>query len=266
MIGGDNGNGYYDSQNSNLTRAELLEMRKVGIGFILISWWGSNATNARDNYTDVSARTVFDVLRNNPNDFRGMKAAILVENYPTRFPNKPNLYKVDPGNISAVYSYISDEFVQKFPDQYFYWNGKPLILFFSPQWIVLNSIRQSPDYAQFSTRTLGDETFIDWRFAEETPVLSPDGFVTVMPRFDSYYLFKSGCRTNAIRIDVNLDYLYAQQWNAIIGRKSDLGIVAIYSWNEYHERTEIEPHMDASLKPPFQLYFQTEHYVDQIKS
>src|SRR5207253_5756229 len=70
----------------------------------------------------------------------------------------------------------------------------------------------------------------------------------------------------AIRVDVNLDYLYAKQWEEVLSRKSDVNLVTIYSWNEYHERSSIEPHIDASLKSPKLLYFMTEKYVRLVKS
>src|SRR3989454_6330770 len=122
LIGGPpNGTGYYDSRDRNLVDAQLREMQKVGIEFLLFSWWGSDNTATNDNFTDHSAKVLFDEL----GKFPGMKAAILVENYPTKLVNggkKLLLYdnatlENYPNTIPSVFSYVNRTFVSGYPGQ-----------------------------------------------------------------------------------------------------------------------------------------------------
>ena len=74
-------------------------------------------------------------------------------------------------------------------------------------------------------------------------------------------------------IDQNLtEGIYDKQWNKVLNlaRQGKVRIVTITSWNEYAERTQIEPSWDktSSLQKndPFYLYNKTQNYIKQLRN
>jgi hypothetical protein len=70
-------------------------------------------------------------------------------------------------------------------------------------------------------------------------------------------------------VDPNLTQgTYDREWeNAIqLWRDGKIDTIMITSWNEYPERTAIEPHYDAtaSNRDPYCLYNQTKDYISQV--
>ena len=179
--------------------------------------------------------------------------------------------------MSQVYSYVQDHFVTPFNRWYFDWEGEPLILFFNPL--------QPGSNDNFTVRTIGNRpNQVDWTwwdaptqyFAgqggsanatndEGQPVVSQDGEVTLVPRIDSYFDrgFSGGFY---LRFDpIFAQGLYQEQWNYVITHSSQVKLVLIYGWNEYHERTSIEPHVDGnSIAPQNYLLNMTETYVSML--
>jgi len=77
---------------------------------------------------------------------------------------------------------------------------------------------------------------------------SADGFISITPRYDDYYLYLSGGRPGHMRVDyIYSEGLYPTEWNAVLSQASTgnrPAMVFIYSWNEYHEWSTMEPHTD----------------------
>ena len=174
-------------------------------------------------------------------------------------------------NLSAkdyaqVYSYIYKTFYNPYSSELLQWNGRPLLLWFNP--LV------PPSDNRFSSRVIGNNeglmspgwffwtappsAFNSWGGTTTSPCTcyygppppSPDGFISVTPRYDDYYLYLSGARTGYMRADYNYAQgLYQTEWNDVLAQSTTQvrpALVFIYSWNEYHERSTIEPHLDAT--------------------
>jgi hypothetical protein len=66
-----------------------------------------------------------------------------------------------------------------------------------------------------------------------------------------------------------VEYLYAEQWSQAFNysRQNAIDYVTITTWNEFPERTAIEPHFDAtaSSHDPYFLYNATRNYIAQLK-
>jgi hypothetical protein len=66
-----------------------------------------------------------------------------------------------------------------------------------------------------------------------------------------------------------MEYLYAEQWSQAFNysRQNAIDYVTITTWNEFPERTAIEPHFDAtaSSHDPYFLYNATKNYIAQLK-
>ena len=67
---------------------------------------------------------------------------------------------------------------------------------------------------------------------------------------------------------MKLEYLYDQQWQKALdcNIQNAIDLITITSWNEFPERTAIEPHHDAtaSNQDPYFLYNKTMNYISQL--
>jgi hypothetical protein len=101
-----------------------------------------------------------------------------------------------------------------------------------------------------------------------SPKISPDGYVSVTSRFDDSLLYRSGCRPGALVLDQNLTlHLYQEQWEYVLEHRSQVSLVVVYSWNEYFERSFIEPaysYTDPGLSPYYLLNL-TANYTHQLR-
>ena len=249
--------GYYTSNYTVFVRQMKL-MKDVGVDVVFVSWWGPRS------YEDGAAREAFRAARE-----VGLKAAILVEPY---LGSNASYY--DEAWWDDVLSHVSTHFVEPYADVYFTWEGRPLILAFNPIGEVYK-----PSCDKFTIRIVGNDVddggYRDWDLWPDYDValsgrlkVRRDGYVALTPRFDDYYLYLAGGRSSYRRIDV--DYAagwYEKQWRFVLGNRGAIRLVAIYSWNEYHERSQIEPHYDAtSLKPAFYLLEVTGGYASKLSA
>ena len=58
--------------------------------------------------------------------------------------------------------------------------------------------------------------------------------------------------------------MFVSEWNHTTSDAGKVSLVLIYSWNEYHERTAIEPHIDATSAAPDYLFNQAGHYISKL--
>ncbi len=231
-------------------------MRDAGINCLFISWWGPG------HFTDKVAQKVFQLLPN-----YGIKAAILVEPY---LGGNPYLYNQTWWNKTLTY--LRENFIDKYPESYLYLEGKPLILAFNPIGMKYNP---SSDFPQYTIRIVGNDIdnakYQDWDLWPDYDKgltgelrIRRDGYVALCPRFDDEHFRPGGVPP----YDKNLSQRwYEKQWGWILKHKDKIRIIAIYSWNEFHERSAIEPHNDATAinKDPYYLYDLTKHYVKELE-
>ncbi len=259
------GLGYYSSESNATIEAQLRLIRDAGIDVLFISWWGPGP------YEDRVAKKVFSHLK----EF-GLKAAILLEPY---LGNYPNAYGKEWW--SEALAYVKRNFIDAYPDTYFYLDGKPLVLAFNPIGECYNPSSDFPDYAiKIVGNDVGNGGYRDWDLWPD--YLAPwvtsknielrlrrDGYVAIAPRFDDRIFCQHGGRENCGErlIDPNLELgAYRQQWEWILRNRDKVKIVAIYSWNEYHERSMIEPHHDATADvEPSYLYNITKEFIARIQ-
>src|SRR5579875_183176 len=248
--------GYYTSDNTSTFATQIREMQSAGISFAVVSWWGWGGGTENDAINQATF-DLFNYLRATHSTF---KVALMVDAY------------TDAPNYKAIYTYVYDQFAGPYSQWYFNWQGKPLLLFFNP-------LYPSYDNSSFTVRTIGNRPNpVEWIFWDApsnffvgqagsgvnhnddlgTPVVanSPlavdpfgvnDGEVTIVPRIDSYFNYKENYQGGYMRFDPSLGMgLYQEEWKS--ARAQHAKLVIIYSWNEYHERTEIEPHTDYTAK------------------
>jgi hypothetical protein len=253
------GTHFYPSLNNNTLAWQLSQMQQAGISVIIVSWWGSgNATQstqpgtspAEDAAIDSATINLFRYVEATQNLWK-FKIAIMVDGF--------------YGNSSAVswphlYGYLYTKYYHPYDDLAFYWQGKPLVLFFNTP--SINQLNEVPRNYTFTTRLIGSvPNQVNWYFwegmnfldtsggssqpanYEYSPGISPDGEVGLASRYDDFYQRPSGY----MRFDYTLGQgMYYSEWNYAVAHARELNLVLVYGWNEYHERTELEPHADKT--------------------
>jgi len=258
--------GYYSSLDPGTVEWQLRLLRQAGVDALFISWWGPGS------YEDRAARLVFENLER-----FGLKAAILVEPY---LGSDPESYNYEWWN--QVLDYIKKNYVERYPGVYFRWEGKPLLLAFNP---IGMKYDPEPDFPAYAIRIVGNDIdnagYQDWDlwpdylapWTTDKPIalrVRRDGYVAITPRFDDRIFCELGVRTGCDQRLLDPNYTlqaYAKQWDWILQHRDQVRLVAIYSWNEYHERSMIEPHHDAT-KPShlvYDVYALTRTYAGEFK-
>ncbi len=251
--------GYYASLNNATLATQLSEMKDTGISVIIVSWWGNgNATQSAggaptlDGAIDNATLNLFRYLEATKSQW-SFKVAIMVE------PFNPT-YNMTPHDYAKLYGYLYTRYYHPFNDLILQWQGKPLLMSFNAG---------SPDHGRlppnstFTYRQVGGAPNpVEWYFwmgmnfldssgpgaepqnYEQNPFVSSDGEVGIAPRYDDYYL-----RPDYMRFDYRMtEGMYGSEWSYVAGVAKSVNLVLIYSWNEYHERTAIEPHWDYTAQ------------------
>ncbi len=248
--------GYYDSYNESVIRWQLELIKEAGIDFIVLSWWGPGSFE--DNTTKIIVRYLREY---------GIKFAILIE---------PYINYTDPRPYNKVFwektiKYIANNYIELHRDIYFRLNGKPLILAFNP---IGEAYDPRNDFQNYCIRIVGNDVdhggYRDWDLwpdydINQTGILRirKDGYVAIAPRFDDEHFRPCGLRPYDPFLNKQW---YSKQWKFVLSHLKEIRIILIYSWNEYHERSMIEPYYDARTRvDPWFLYNLTKHYIASLK-
>ena len=255
--------GNYSSNDPTVIKQQLFLMAAAGIDFAVISWWGYNKSDPYQSFIDNATRQVLQVAKENNIN---LKFALMVEPY---LGNSSFSY-----NYTEIYNYIYDNFVTSaYSSLYYNYHGQPLVCFFNdPDHVPsLTSNGEVPSDERFNTVLVGEQSYTQWtynnlHFNNPASNLPHANEISVTPRYDDSRLY----RTKSCTMDPNLTMgTYAHEWeNAIkLWKERKIDAIMITSWNEYPERTAIEPHKDATAtsSDPYYLYNQTKDYIDRIK-
>lgn len=248
--------GYYSSQNTTIIKQHLEWMRDLGLDFIIMSWWGPNS------YEDNATKIVFSTL--NQTGYP-IQAAIMVEPY-----DPTNAY-----DFETIYDYIYSTYAAPYGNVYMKIEERPLVCFYNDANMTGTETRRADVYysdARFTPRLVGYDSYVDWwygmpsnRNVSLAPPPSPkDNMFCVEPRYDNFYI--GGTPTARYDIDYT-DKLYENEWNVTVrlSAQNIVNYVTIDSWNQYHERTQIEPHKTDG-KIVLSIFSKTKSYIDQIKN
>ena len=248
--------GFYNSSDPKVIKQHLEWFKELGIDFLIISWWGPNS------FEDNATKTIFSMVKQY--DYP-IQIAIMVEAY-----NWSGEY-----NFNAIYDYINDTYVAQYGSIYMKLNDLPLVCFFNDN-INMTKTEENRtaiySVTGFSARIVGQSDYVDWYawrpcngdnegYPNIFPKLSKDDFTCIEPRYDDSHI--GGNNT----FDENYtDGLYDQQWRTAqeYMDQGNLSIVAIYSWNEYHERSEIEPHISPDGTYVLSPFSKTYDYIQNI--
>jgi hypothetical protein len=244
--------GYYNSPDPEVIRQQLIWIEELGVDFVVLSWWGFY-----DDYglfTDNAARQVFEIAEDINST---LKFAVMIEPF-----NKTGWY-----DYGEIYDHVFDTFVEPYSGLYYDYGGKPLICFFNDGGLTDDGVFPQDERSRFNIVTVGQQSYTDWMHVNldmnDSSVQERRGQVSVTPRFDD-----SRFRNSSGPVDPDLsEGFYDEQWeNALkLVREGKVSFVLISSWNEYVERTQIEPCYDGTADVPSDfLYNKTREYISQL--
>jgi len=247
--------GQYNSSDLHVIDQHLDWFEQLGIDFVIFSWWGKGSP------ADTNAQImVNEMARNHSN----IQFFIMVEAFTTGWEEG---YNSTTGiySYTLIYNYIYDTYVNPHNSSYFCLDGKPAIGFYNGPNNRNLTINGVPDDNRFTLRLIGSFPNDNWEYQVPNPSLSTqpvcmDGEISVCPRYDA----------GGWHEDVNYtEGLYDKQWKKAITEASQgrVKIVTIISWNEYAERTQIEPTYDttsAFKSNPLYIFNKTKTYVETI--
>lgn len=251
--------GYYNSCNPEVIKQHFTWLSDLKINFIIISYWGHYNQTPWHQFVLNATHQIFRIAKENVTN---VKVSIMVE----PFINKTQYPDWDY-NYSDIYDYIYDNFVAPYPTVYYKYHEKPLTCFFNDEHLTPNG--NIPTDNRFVTKIVGQQSYCDWIYTDKIPVTGPiprDRQISVTPRFDD-----SRFRIPSYVADKDLcEGVYDEQWKKAIGYagKDVIDVITVCSWNEYPERTAIEPHWDADAydHDPYFLYNKTKKYIAELKT
>lgn len=246
--------GKYNSANLNVIVQHLNWFKQLGIDFVIFSWWG------KDSPSDNNIKLILNQIAENYSD---LQFFIMVEPFGDgwleAYDNSTKTYR-----FNLIYDYIDDTYISQFNSNCFCLDGKAVVGFYDgPDREFAKDVIPSDN--RFSLRIIGCHTDDDWEYEVPNPSLSSqpvcrDGEISVCPRYDAQGRHE----------DVNYtEGLYDAQWNKAISevKQGKVKIITIISWNEFAERTQIEPTYDvtSAFKDPFYLFDKTQTYIEEVK-
>jgi hypothetical protein len=264
--------GEYDSSDPTVILQHLNWLRQLGINFIILSWSGKNSPS------DNNAKLIAEQIAKNYTDiqFFLMVEPFAAKNWNETFNPWPEAYNASSHsyNFNVIYDYIYNTYVVPFNSSYFRIDdneSEPVIGFYhGPDENFKETI--VPSDARFTLRVIGYNLTDgdDWEY--QIPALSSqpvcrDEEISVCPRYDYNYT-----ENNSYDSDINYtDGLYDKQWTNAIKETNNgnVKIITIISWNEYAERTQIEPTFDKTSihkDDPFYLFNKTQDYIKKVKT
>jgi len=205
-----------------------------------------------DDFMNNATMQIFQTARENVTN---VKVCLMVEPF-----NETGGY-----DYGEIYDWVYDLYEQ-YPTIYYKVDGKPLLCFFNAEVLTLGGF---PDN-RFTVKIVGNDPTAEWIYESATQKYAPaeplirSRQVCVEPRFDDTFV-----RFPNETVDSKLEYLYSERWEYTLNltKKNSIDFVTITSWNEYPERTAIEPHYDATAtnNDPFFLYNMTKTYIEELK-
>jgi len=246
--------GRYNSSDPAVVRQHLAWIEDLGVDFVVLSWWGFYDDYGQ--FTDNSIKQLLNIAKESNSS---LKFVVMVEPF-----NKGNV----PYDYPEIYNHVYNDFVLPYSSLY-YLDDEPLICFFNDP--TLTESGTVPQDNRFKIILVGQENYVQWIYTDlnyySKPIRNPyTNQISVTPRYDDSHV--EG-RQPCIVDDTLENGIYGKEWENAISllKEGKIDVITITSWNEYPERTAIEPHHDATAfdTDPWFLYYKTRDYIQDIR-
>ncbi len=233
--------GFYDSTDPNVIRQQLRLIRDAGFSFVMIDWWLQEpyGYTARQQAAALAAA---EIIRN---EFPELRYTFLLEPPPD-------------GRTASVPSGAYDDFWQRFGDdpQWFRYQGRPTLFGYGRR-----------GYANPYFNTISYDNSSDGgMFWVLEPARVKNRMLTMMGSFSN----KSWCQQNWFCLEYDPIWsgsLFGSQTDIAWRNRSNLDLLVAYGWNEYYERSQIEPHIRfATALPPDAMYQRYKSFITDWNS
>jgi hypothetical protein len=257
----------YASDNVTVIKQHLDWFRDAGIDFGIISWWGPNSFE--DNHTNI----LFTVTSSHAPWFRWV---ISIEGGTQKDWHEWKDWVYENYTKKYRQIWLND------PEE-----NKPFLFWMNSDITNDNDTRQSIEKDNdFSIRILGQADYSDWKtwtpysYGGSTSAFPPslNEFMCVMPRYDERGLApdRNRCADKCLNgsdwenVDPLNEPLYDYQWKEVLSNASagKIKYVSIATWNDFTERTQIEPCYDnTSAYGDYSTFLldKTRYYTSQLR-
>jgi len=212
--------GHYTSADPHVIETQVSQMAAAGFDFVIVH------IIAQSPASWTTARSVFDWLSG-----RMLKGAVMLDGLNTE-------------DATAKASWVrmaKAEFAGR--SNYFFFHGQPLVMLFSARLdfdvpgVALRNVYWADRYDPGRDTFNGDLRLYpsDWPFWAPTPQPAVNGVVPVIPG----YIDSELGRVRTMEHPRRNGEMYHEQWRRALALHPEL--ILVYSWNEYFERTAIEP-------------------------
>jgi len=247
--------GFYNSCDVSVIQTQINQIVSARIDFVCLNWLGLNT------FSDNVTGQWYAVAKSNSTS---LKLSIMVE----PFNETESGY-----NYTEIYERAYELF-SEYEAQSLMYEGKPVIFFYNGEYLTGSEGAFSlPLDSRFTVLTIGHRNYVDVWYDDirnYIPDSIPHGeSISVLPRFDDYWQYALGLRDHTHTVDRDLtEGLYKTQWERAIkyANRNAIRWVFIATWNEYPERTAIEPHYDNTAKDtdPYLLLNETAKYTAML--
>jgi len=266
--------GFYASDDPEVIARQAEAMKRAGIDWVLLSWQGSgdldlDGTIDSPHYQaiDRAVGRWFDYVKQSG---IGLRLALVVE--PFMRGRIPDPRDFTPEKKRILLDDIWTRYYRPYREHLYFWEGKPLLVFWSPGRYPLG-LKETGD-PRFTFREWGDPGRSDWSFVAFEGLegvrkhIAEDGTVWICPRYDEFFYwiigmddFRHKRYEDLVRLDPTLEEgFYDRAWEIVFENRERVRQVIIYAWNSYGDQAFIEPAERGPFPPGWTLVEKTAYY------
>lgn len=239
--------GKYNGSEESVILQHFRWIEDLYVDYLMLNWMGVNS------FSDNCSEQIFAVAKENCTN---LKFAIMVEPY----------NETEGGyDYEEIYGHVWNTFVSPYLPYYYYtWERgvyRPVLFIYNGAYLSGDTYLDFPMNDSFNIKFVGHREYVDFWYDDTEgwqPSYQPWGSAySVLPRFEDDWRADEDRHTPDLDRDLS-EGVYQQYWDRALAyaRKGEIDWLNIVTWNEFPERTAIEPHFDTDAwnSNPYYLY------------
>lgn len=248
--------GFYGSENHSIIEEHLDLIDKLDVDFLIMSYCGW----VKSHIAYTNCKEVFDVAKEIDSN---LKLSILLE---ANYANE----SVNDYDFTRMHDHIYEDYATQ--THYFNYKGKPLLLYWNADNMTKGG--QIPRDNRFTQLIVGHQSYVDWLYVTPYSGSARDRNFTenptnrhicVAPAYSDVHFRFPNWSWNVHYQDQG----YEKEWDYALEQvqKGSVDVITICSFNEFAERTAIEPHIrNGCSVPPDYAYNLTKSYIVRLRN